>query len=498
MGSNPLINPVSDPLFSPNIWRIALEKYASAVHLTVRLFDTDGGATFGPIHPTPLFQLFDEAGYDPGIFAECARRCVAQTDKRGAVLISQYHGLTVVGASLVLEGRTVGAAVTGYAFADFSQVSEIQRLAHQAGIAFERLWDIARKQPPVPRQRLAVQGELLQVLGDALLRENYRTRQHEQAAAIVNSSGDAIIGIDLNGTIVSWNDAAQRLYGYTPEEIIGKPVAVLIPPDRLEEGPGILERIHIGEKVDHYDTVRRHKDGTAVDISLTVSPVRDAEGNVVGASKIARDITDRKRAEAHRDLLIGEMSHRVKNVLTTVQSIASLTLQQSASMEAFKPAFNGRLLALAQAHDLLMDEGWAGTEIGQLVDQILEPHRAVGRTRIMTNGPRITLPPQAGVALIMILHELATNATKYGSLSVPNGTLGVTWRRDDSGSRPQICLRWIESSGPRVKAPSRRGFGTRLIERSMIHELHGEARLDYREDGFHADLTFPWELSNRA
>ena len=137
-------------LFSSDLWEIALEKYATAVHLTVALFDTDGRSVFGPVPPTPLFQLFEEAGYDPGIFTECARRCIEQTDKRPAVLVSRVHGLAVVGASLVLEGRTVGAAVSGYAFADFSQVSEIRMLAHQAGIAFERLWDIARKQSPVP------------------------------------------------------------------------------------------------------------------------------------------------------------------------------------------------------------------------------------------------------------------------------------------------------------------------------------------------------------
>ena len=487
-----MISPLSNALFSPDSWKIALEKYASAVHLTVRLFDTDGRTVFGPVHPTPLFQLFDEVGYDPGIFAECARRCIAQTDKRGAVLVSQYNGLTVVGASLVLEGRAMGAAVSGYAFADFSQVSEIRLLAHHAGIAFERLWDIARKQPPVPQQRLVVHGELLQVLGDALLRENYRTRQYEQAAAIVNSSGDAIVGIDVNGAIVSWNDGAQQLFGYAAEEAIGKPVAFLIPPNRLDEGAGILERIRSGERIDHYDTVRRRKDGTSIDISLTVSPVRDAEDNLVGASKIARDITGRRRAEAHRDILIGEMSHRVKNVLATVQSIASQTLRQSASMEAFKPAFNGRLLALAQAHDLLVDEGWAGADIGELVDRTLEPHRTTDRARIVTTGPRIILPPQRGVALIMILHELATNAAKYGSLSAPSGAVEVTWRREDDDGRSQIRLCWIESSGPHVKVPSRRGFGSNLIERSMVHELHGEARLDYRAEGLHADLRFPW------
>jgi hypothetical protein len=192
-----------DGLFGSDLWQGTLEKYGSATHLTVRLFNADERAVFGPVHPTPLSQLFDATGYDPGIFAECAHRCIAQTEKRPSVLVSQFQGLTVVGASLALEGRIVGAAVGGYAFADFSQVSEIQRLARQAGIPFERLWAIARKQPPVPQRRLRVHGELLQVLGDALLREHYRLRQYEQAASIVHSSDDAIVSTDLEGVITS-------------------------------------------------------------------------------------------------------------------------------------------------------------------------------------------------------------------------------------------------------------------------------------------------------
>jgi PAS domain-containing protein len=244
---NPRDDPANDVLFGSDLWEAALEKYASAAHLTVRLYDAEERVVFGPVHPTPLFQLFDETGYDPGIFAECARRCVAQTEKRPAVLVSQFHGLAVVGASLVLESRIVGAAVGGYAFADFSQVSEIQRLGHQAGIAFERLWKVAQKQAPVPQRRLMVHGELLQVLGDALLRENYRTRQYEQAAAIVNSSNDSIIGVDLNGIITSWNEGALRLFGYGAEEAIGQSISILIPLDRHDEEPGILERIRSGE-----------------------------------------------------------------------------------------------------------------------------------------------------------------------------------------------------------------------------------------------------------
>ena len=167
-------------LFSSDLWTRALRRYARAAHVTVKLFDVDERVVFGPIHTTPIFQLFEEKGYDPGIFVECARRCLAQTEDRSPVMVSEFYGLAVVGTSLALDGKIVGAAVGGYAFVDFSQPSEIQRLARDAGIRFERLWQVAREQKPVPRQRLILNGELLQVLGDALLRENYRTRQYEE------------------------------------------------------------------------------------------------------------------------------------------------------------------------------------------------------------------------------------------------------------------------------------------------------------------------------
>ena len=291
------MNLPNDVLFASDVWEPALEKYARAAHMTVKLFDTEMRTVVGPIHPTPLFQLFEESGYDPGIFAECACRCLAQTEKRPAVIVSQVHGLAVIGTSLVLEGKIVGAAVGGYVLADFSQVSEIQRLGRQAGIAFDRLWGVAREQQPVPQNRLVVHGELLQVLGDALLRENYRTRQNAETAAIVASSDDAIISKDLNGVITSWNRGAERVFGYTASEAVGQSVTMLIPADRADEEPMILGRIRRGQTVDHYETVRLRKDGTLIDISLTVSPIKDTHGLIVGASKIARDITERKRAE---------------------------------------------------------------------------------------------------------------------------------------------------------------------------------------------------------
>jgi signal transduction histidine kinase/ActR/RegA family two-component response regulator len=183
-----MIHPKNDGLFSPELWGEPLEKFAGAAHLTVKLFDAQAHSVFGPVHPTPLFELFEDHGYDPGTFIECARRCLASPSERPQVAVLEYHGLAVVGAPLVLEDRVVGAAVGGYVFATFSLVAQIQRIARQGNITFHRLWGIARKQRPVGLQQLQVHGELLQVLGESLLLENCRTRQYEEAAASVRAS----------------------------------------------------------------------------------------------------------------------------------------------------------------------------------------------------------------------------------------------------------------------------------------------------------------------
>ncbi len=151
-------------------------------------------------------------------------------------------------------------------------------------------------------------------------------------AAIVESSDDAIVSKDLDGITLSWNRGAERLFGYAAEEVIGQPVAILIPPDRHDEEPGILERIRRGARVDHYETVRRRKDGSLVEISLTVSPVTNAEGRVVGASQIARDITERRRAQEQQNLLLQEMSHRVRNLFALASSVVTLSARAPAGM----------------------------------------------------------------------------------------------------------------------------------------------------------------------
>ena len=174
----------------------------------------------------------------------------------------------------------------------------------------------------------------------------------QQLASIVTYSDDAIISKDLNGTIVSWNRGAERLFGYSAREVIGRSVTILIPADHQNEEPQILDRIRRGENVDHYETVRQRKDGTRINISLTVSPVRNRDGRIVGASKIARDITDRKRAQEQQTLLLREMSHRVKNLFAVVGGLVTLSARSARTPDDMAAAVRDRLAALTRAHEL--------------------------------------------------------------------------------------------------------------------------------------------------
>ena len=299
----------------------------------------------------------------------------------------------------------------------------------------------------------------------------------QRLALIVESSDDAIVSKDLNGIITSWNGGAERLFGYTAEEVIGKSITILIPADRLDEEPEILARIRRGEPVDHYDTVRRRRDGTLVDISLAVSPLKDATGKVVGASKIARNITDRKRAQEQQKLLVAEMRHRIKNSLATIQAIATQTLNQHAKE---RDAFIARLHALASAHDLL-SETFEKAPVRAIVNQALQPFQEHGHKRIAVHGPGdVSLDPTKSVVVAMIIHELATNAVKYGALS--NGSGSVTVSLEQIQEPDRVRLIWQERGGPKVGRPTQKGFGSHLIER-VFGRLLGKAQLVYSPQG---------------
>ena len=307
--------------------------------------------------------------------------------------------------------------------------------------------------------------------------------QAQRLAAIVESSDDAIVSKDLNGIITSWNHGAERLFGYTAEEVIGKPITMLIPPDRMGEEPEIIGRVRRGERVDHYDTVRRRKDGSLIDISLTVSPLKDADGRIVGASKIARDITERKRAQEQQKLLVNEMKHRIKNSLATVQAIATQTLNQHAKE---RDAFIARLHALGNAHDLLTSETWDTASLHAIVTQALKPFQEQHHERIAVEGPaNVWLNSTKSVIVAMVVHELATNAIKYGALSNGSGRVSVAWKQH---SQPNLVkLVWQESGGPKVSPPKQKGFGSHLIERAFGGQL-GSAQLVFSPQGVSCTL----------
>jgi PAS domain S-box-containing protein len=317
------------------------------------------------------------------------------------------------------------------------------------------------------------------------------TERHEaemQSALLANlvaSSDDAIISKTLGGIITSWNKGATRIFGYTAEEMIGQHIKRLIPPELHAEEDDILARLGRGEHVDHFETVRLAKDGRHIDLSVTISPMRDKSGKLIGASKVGRDVGERKQAERLQRLLISELNHRVKNTLATVQSISKQTVHYARTPADFAASFSGRIQALARIHDLLTESTWQGAELSALVREQVSIEG--DEKRFSYSGPSVMLNAQAALHLSLVLHELATNARKYGALSRPGGRVSIDWTVR-AGEERRLSLRWQERGGPPVSVPESRGFGTSLIEESLKAHA-GSASIHYERQGLTCDIT---------
>lgn len=298
-------------------------------------------------------------------------------------------------------------------------------------------------------------------------------------AAIVASSNDAIVSKDLSGTINSWNAAAEQIFGYAAAEIIGRPITAIIPPELHYEETGIIAKIRRGEQVEHFDTIRVRKDGGRIHVSISVSPLRNGRGEIVGASKIARDITERKRTEELQQVLVNELNHRTKNLLATVQAIAVQTFSHVPETEQQLELFRQRVRALTVSQDLLTKNGWSGAPLGSMLGAVLGPFMGEPSQIDIQDGPALHLTLRQTNSLAMAIHELATNAAKYGSLSTPEGTVVVSWRAVDG----EVELSWQERGGPDVFPPSRIGFGTHMIRNALQHELNASVVLDYEPEG---------------
>jgi len=328
------------------------------------------------------------------------------------------------------------------------------------------------------------QIKALNIQQATLLRELRESEQRLRwLASIVESSGDAIISKNLDGIITSWNRGAERVFGYTAEEVIGQPITIVIPQDRQDEERVILTRIRRGERIEQFETVRQRKHGSLIVVSLTVSPVKDAEGKIVGASKIARDITEQKRTQEQIATLAREAEHRSKNLLATVQ--ATVNLSRSDTPEGLKQAIEGRILALANVHSLFVKTRWIGAELSTIATQELAPYSEKDKRQVRIDGPQILLEPNSAQVIAVTLHELATNAAKYGALSMPNGQIDLKWTHEADG---RLTLHWREIGGPAVKMPTHQGFGTRIIE-GMIGQVKGKVRFDWRAEGLICEIT---------
>jgi PAS domain S-box-containing protein len=510
-----------------------------------------------------------------------------------------------------------------------------------------------------PPERPGILGGLAQRLQDGVRATIVALGQShaQRLAAIVETSDDAILSIDLDGIIATWNEGAERLFGYTHAEVIGRSVAILIPADRQGEEPQILARIRRGERVHHHETVRLREDGSHVPVSLSVSPIMDGGGTIIGAAKIARDITARKRAEevlarriqeqaalyqftdrlfragsvddvyqaaldaiiaalgcqrasillfdpsgamkfvasrgltdgyrraveGHspwtreskdpqpisigdidaaaldptlkatvktegiralsfipltvrgklvgkfmtyydaphvftdtdvdltvtiarqlgfslermhgederrkaedgKELLLSESKHRIKNTLATVQAIAAQTLRDIPP--AGLQAFIARLHALGEAHELLTRENWDRALLSDVVGRAIKPFET-SSDRFIIRGRSVLLPANSSLTLTLCLHELATNAVKYGALSNGTGQVYVTWKVAGKDQARLVRLLWREAGGPPVTKPKRKGFGSLLVEHSGGGD--GKSSVEYRPEGLRCQLEF--------
>nr|WP_256473184.1 PAS domain S-box protein [Phyllobacterium sp. 21LDTY02-6] len=313
--------------------------------------------------------------------------------------------------------------------------------------------------------------------------------------AIIQSSDDAIVSKDLNGIITSWNPAAEQMFGYKAEEAIGQPILLIIPADHHSEETEIIGRIRRGERTENFETIRRRKDGSLVEVSLTTSPVRDRRGIIVGASKIARDITDRRRAEQQQHMLIREMDHRIKNLFALANSIVSLSSRFAETPGELAISVGRRMNALSRAHSLTTPSSSTAsgrkeqlTTLHDLIWTIISPYvdpREEPALRCKVTGADITVNGPAVTSMALLLHEFATNAAKYGALSVPEGRIDI----DCMIEGDEFVLQWVEAGGPPVVPTEKTGFGTLLEKATVSTQLDGRVTRSWDPEGIVIKLT---------
>ncbi|MDB5696868.1 MAG: hypothetical protein JWN21_2411 [Sphingomonas bacterium] len=305
--------------------------------------------------------------------------------------------------------------------------------------------------------------------------------------AVLRTALDAVVVMRVDGTVAGWNDVAERTFGWSFAEARGRRVSELIiaPQYRAAHDRGLEHFLATGHgpALDkHLELTAVHCDGRELPVELSVTRTEQfGEPVFLG---FLRDISDRRDAARQQELMIGELNHRVKNLLGVVSGIAHQTARTSPTLVAFEEAFRGRLASLARAHEVLTAATWQRAPLGSLVRELVEPH-----LQASVSGPDVLLSPRQLLSVSMILHELTANAIKYGALSRPEGRVTLVWAVADG----QVAMEWVESGLDGVRAPTHRGFGSKMIAISVGHELRGTTSTDWRPDGLTFHLTFAVE-----
>jgi PAS domain S-box-containing protein len=320
--------------------------------------------------------------------------------------------------------------------------------------------------------------------------------QEQRLAATYEHAAIGIVEVDARGRFLRVNEAICGITGMSKDELVGWSLSSRTHPDHRMEDEDLFSRQVAGE-LGMYSIEKRfvRKDGRVIWIAVRSSSVRDSDNNFLYGVRVVQDITEHKVAEERQKLLIDELNHRVKNTLATVQSLAAQTAHGAPSQKAFQQAFEGRLIALGKAHDQLTLRHWENADLRAILAAITAPYGTHSEDQIVLVGEGVTLPPRAALTLAMAFHELATNAAKYGALSVPNGRVEIRWDATlgHLGTPSRLQIGWHEQGGPPVHAPARRGFGTKFIESSISFELGGTAKMSFDRLGVRCIVDLPVE-----
>ena len=339
-------------------------------------------------------------------------------------------------------------------------------------------------------------GGIFSVAAAASLRRSAARLEvaQERLLATLEASGAGTWRWDFRANAVDWDPPLVRLFGLDPADAPRKRMDFrrYVHPDDQEH----IDRV-IGEAIENGSTADYEfrailPDGSRRWMYTRSRLLRDTTGGPALMVGACLDITERKRAQERQMLLVQELNHRVKNTLSVVQSLALHTRRGSRDLDGFQETFQARLMALSATHNILTRELWESASLQDILTAEMIPYGGLDSGRVNAAGEPIRLKPQQALAFGLALHELATNAAKYGALSVPHGRLDISWRAetDETGQR-RLSVDWVEQGGPAVEPPKRLGFGSRLIERSIRDELGGLLEMRFQPDGLRCSLSLP-------